>query len=317
MEQYVPKFLPANIVVGENPSMSPKIGFVGVGAMGWPMVSNLIKAGFTVQIADARPAQASQCAAATGARVAASLRDLGADSDFVITMLPTSKIVRAVLLESGGVAEGLRPGTVVVDMSSGVPAQTAAMARELAAKNVAMIDAPVSGGVRKAVSGELAIMVGGDKAVAARADPILRAMGKSITHAGAIGCGQAMKALNNLLSAGGFLLGMEALLIGRKFGLDPAVMVDILNASTGMNNSTQVKFKQFVLSGSYNAGFTLDLMVKDVGIALGVAEDLEVNAPFSLLCRNIWAAALADLGPGHDHTELARFAAKTAGVKLE
>ena len=297
--------------------MNAKIGFVGVGAMGWPMAANLIKAGFTLQVADARPTQAAKFAAETGAGVAASLRALGEASDVVITMLPTSPIVRSVLLDPEAVVAGLRPGTLVIDMSSGVPAQTAAIAKELEARKVAMLDAPVSGGVRKAVTGELAIMVGGDKDVVARADPILKAMGKSVIRAGGIGTGQAMKALNNLVSAGGFLIGMEALLVGKKFGLDPAVMVDILNASTGMNNSTQVKFKQYVLSGTFGAGFSLDLMVKDVGIALDVAQSLGVNAPFSALCRNIWAAAQADLGPGHDHTELARFAAKTAGVSLE
>jgi 3-hydroxyisobutyrate dehydrogenase len=297
--------------------LKARIGFVGVGAMDWPMAANLIKAGFTLQVADARPTQASKFAAEAGGKVAASLHALGEASDVVITMLPTSKIVRAVLLEGEGVAAGLRPGAIVIDMSSGVPAETAAIARELAAGNVAMLDAPVSGGVRKAATGELAIMVGGDAAVVQQVDPVLRAMGKSVIRAGGIGSGQAMKALNNLVSAGGFLIGMEALLVGRKFGLDPAVMVDILNASTGMNNSTQVKFKQFVLSGSFAAGFSLDLMVKDVGIALDVAENLGVNAPFATLCRNIWAAAQADLGPGRDHTELARFAAKTAGVSLE
>jgi 3-hydroxyisobutyrate dehydrogenase len=274
-----------------------------------------------VQVADARPAQASKFAAETGARVAASLRTLGEASDFVITMLPTSRIVRTVLLDESGkdacVAAGLRPGTIVIDMSSGVPAETAAIAKELAARGVAMIDAPVSGGVRKAITGELAIMVGGDKEVATKADSILKAMGKSVIRAGGIGSGQAMKALNNLVSAGGFLIGIEALLVGRKFGLDPAVMVDILNASTGMNNSTQVKFKQFVLSESFGSGFALDLMVKDISIALDVAKDLDVNAPFSALCRNIWAAAQADLGTGRDHTELARFSAKTAGVSLK
>jgi 3-hydroxyisobutyrate dehydrogenase len=146
---------------------------------------------------------------------------------------------------------------------------------------------------------------------------MLQAMGKSILFAGPVGCGHAMKALNNLMSAAGFLIGIEALLVGKKFGLDPAVMVDILNASTGMNNSTQVKFKQFVLSGTFAAGFTLDLMVKDLGIALDMAHGLGVNVPFSALCRQIWAAALADLGPGRDHTEMARFAARTAGVRLE
>lgn len=297
--------------------MNAKIGFVGVGAMGWPMAANLIKAGFTLQIADARPAQASKFAAEAGARVAASLRALGEASDVVITMLPTSGIVRSVLLAPDGVAEGLRPGAMVIDMSSGVPAQTAAIAQELATRSVAMIDAPVSGGVRKALTGELAIMVGGDKEAAEKADPILKAMGRSVIRAGGIGSGQAMKALNNLVSAGGFLIGIEALLVGKKFGLDPAIMVDILNASSGMSNSSQVKFRQFVLSESFGSGFALDLMVKDIGIALDVAKDLDVNAPFSALCRNIWAAAQADLGTGRDHTELARFAAKTAGVSLK
>ena len=133
--------------------------------------------------------------------------------------------------------------------------------------------------MKKAGTGELAIMVGGDKGAADRAGPVLKAMGTSITWAGPVGCGQAMKALNNLVSAGGFLIGVEALLVGKKFGLDPAVMVDILNASTGMNNSTKAKFKQFVLSGSYQSGFALDLMVKDIGIALDVANDLDVDVP--------------------------------------
>ena len=296
--------------------MNKRIGFVGVGAMGWPMAANLIKAGFAVQVADARADQASKFAAEVGGKTAATLSALGEASDIVITMLPTSKIVRSVLLDGDGVAAGLHRGAIVIDMSSGVPAQTAAIAEKLAAMGVAMLDAPVSGGVRKAVSGELAIMVGGDGKVALEVDPVLRTMGKSVIRAGGIGCGQAMKSLNNLVSAGGFLIAIEALLIGKKFGLDPAVMVDILNASTGMNNSTQVKFKQFVLSGAYNAGFSLDLMVKDIGIALDVAKDLGVDTPFSALCRNIWSDARADLGAGHDHTELAKFAAKVAGVNL-
>jgi 3-hydroxyisobutyrate dehydrogenase len=118
------------------------------------------------------------------------------------------------------------------------------------------------------------------------------------------------------VSAGGFLIGVEALLVGKKFGLDPAVMVDILNASTGMSNSTKAKFKQFVLSGSYQSGFALDLMVKDIGIALDMADELDVEVPFSKLCQTVWARAQADLGTGHDHTEVAKFAAKTANVTL-
>jgi 3-hydroxyisobutyrate dehydrogenase len=296
--------------------MNKRIGFVGLGAMGWPMATNLVKAGFQLYVFDARSAETERFGAAVGGKGAASLRALGEASDIVITMLPTSKVVAAVLLEENGIAAGLRPGAVVIDMSSGVPTETAAIAERLAKSEIKMLDAPVSGGVRKAVTGELAIMVGGDKIVADEVRPVLQAMGKSITWCGVVGCGQAMKALNNLVSAGGFLIGIEALLVGKKFGLNPAVMVDILNASTGMNNSTQQKFKQFVLSGSFASGFALDLMVKDIGIALDVAKDLGVTVPFAALCQNLWSSAQAELGAGHDHTEVAKAAAKTAGVSL-
>lgn len=296
--------------------MDKVIGFIGLGAMGWPMASHLVTAGFHVHVADARGEQVAKFVREVGGTAVDSLAELGKASDVVVTMLPTSSIVGEVLFRTDGVAAGLRPGSIVIDMSSGMPTETAAFAQRLAGQGVRMIDAPVSGGVKKAVSGELAIMVGGDRQAAEEVAPILKAMGKSVIWAGPIGCGQAMKALNNLVSAGGFLIGIEALLIGKKFGLDPSVMVDILNVSTGMNNSTQVKFKPFVLSGTYASGFALDLMVKDIGIALDVAQDVGVDAPFSALCKQIWTAAQADLGPGRDHTELARFAAKTAGVRL-
>lgn len=296
--------------------MDKNIGFVGLGAMGWPMASNLVKAGFQVLVFDARAGEAERFVREVGGKSPASLKALGEASDCVVTMLPTSKIVDAVLLGPNGVASGLRAGTVVIDMSSGVPTETAAIARRLAEKKIELVDAPVSGGVKKAITGELAIMVGGDENVVERVKPVLQAMGQSITRSGAVGTGQAMKALNNLVSAGGFLIGVEALLVGKKFGLDPAVMVDILNASTGMNNSTKAKFKQFVLSGSWQSGFALDLMVKDIGIALDVAENLDVDVPFSKLCHSIWKSAQSDLGSGHDHTEVAKFAAKTAQVAL-
>lgn len=296
--------------------MDRRIGFVGLGAMGWPMAGNLVKAGFDVTVYDARTAEAGRFALEVGGRAAPSLATLGESVDVVVTMLPTSKIVAAVLLDQGGVASTLRSGSVVIDMSSGVPTETAEIARRLAAAGIELVDAPVSGGVKKAVTGELAIMVGGEQRVADRVQPVLKAMGTSITWAGAVGSGQAMKALNNLVSAGGFLIGVEALLVGKKFGLEPAVMVDILNASTGMNNSTKAKFKQFVLSGSYQSGFALDLMVKDIGIALDMADELDVDVPFSKLCQTVWAGAQADLGTGHDHTEVAKFAAKTANVTL-
>jgi 3-hydroxyisobutyrate dehydrogenase len=140
-------------------------------------------------------------------------------------------------------------------------------------------------------------------------------MGASILRTGAVGTAHAMKALNNLVSAAGFLASVEALLIGKRFGLDPQVMVDVLNASTGMNNSTQKKLKQFVLSRRFDSGFGLDLMVKDLSIALGIARDGAIAAPLSGLTRDLWAAALA-MQVGPDHTDAARLSERLAGLEL-
>lgn len=293
------------------------VGFIGLGAMGAPMSARVAQAGFALTVFDADAARAAEVADRTGARLARDAADAADGADLLVTMLPTSAIVEAVLGGPNGALSRLKPGAVVVEMSSGVPARTVEIARMVRERGGALIDAPVSGGVAKAVSGELAIMVGGDAAPVSLAEPVLQAMGASIVRVGAVGAAHAMKALNNLVSAGGFLIGVEALLIGARFGLDPETMVDVLNASTGMNNSTQKKFKQFVLSRRFDAGFGLDLMVKDLGIALGLADEGQISAPFAALCRQLWAGAAHTLGPGHDHTELARFCETLAGMRLE
>ena len=293
-----------------------RIGFIGLGAMGEPMAARLVAAGYTVAVHDADATRTDQIAQAIGARAAASPRDVATGCDILITMLPSSAIVEKVLDGAEGALAGLAKGTLIVDMSSGVPDATRSMAERIAASGIAMIDAPVSGGVSRARTGELAIMGGGETADIDRAEAVLKAMGNSIIRTGSIGSAHAMKALNNLVSAGGFLIGIEALLIGQRFGLDPALMVDVLNVSTGMNNSTQKKFKQFVLSRKFDAGFGLDLMVKDLGIALGVANATSTPAPFSGLCRDVWASAQKVLGPGQDHTAVAKFSELTAGSTL-
>lgn len=297
-------------------SAKPTIGFVGVGSMGWPMAALLHKAGYPLQIVDASADRAKEFVKEFGGTVAASNRELAAASDIIITILPTSAIVQAVLEGPNGVLAGLRKDAVVVEMSSGVPTITRALAEQVAAAGAHMVDAPVSGGVPRAKTGELAIMFGGSEAILERVRPALSCMGTSITRTGDVGSAHAMKALNNLVSAGGFLIGVEALMIGKRFGLDPAAMVDVLNSSTGMNNSTQKKFKQFVLSGKYNAGFGLDLMVKDLSIALGIGRDTNTPTPFSALCREMWASCAAMLGPGQDHTAIAKLTETLAGDTL-
>ena len=293
--------------------MAETVGFVGIGNMGWPMASRLHDAGYTLLVSDHRRAVAESFVQQVGGAAPDTPGQLAAGSDVIVTMLPTSAAVGSAL---DGLLVALRPGTVVVDMTSGAPGATRALAEQVAQAGGMLIDAPVSGGVTRAGSGELAIMVGGDDATVKRVRPLLQAMGTSILRTGAVGSAHAMKALNNLVSAGGFLIGIEALLIGQRLGLDPALMVDVLNASTGMNNSTQKKFRQFVLSRSFDSGFGLDLMLKDVGIALEVARETGTPAPFSALCRELSAACAAMLGPGADHTELAKLSERLAGVEL-
>ena len=295
-------------------SHTPKnICFIGIGNMGWPMAARLINAGYDVAVTDAVAGRADQFVSEIGGKAVLDLVAAVAAADVIITMLPTSAHVEAVVASIDG---GLRDRQILIDMSSGAPAATRAIAERLAAKGVTVLDAPVSGGVSRAITGELAIMTGGDPDALDRVDPVLRAMGTTIHRIGAVGAGQAMKALNNLVSAGGFLMAVEALVIGQQFGLDPAVMTDVLNASTGMNNSTQKKLKQFVLSRKFDSGFGLDLMVKDLSIALEVGRDNGAPTPFSALCREMWASAAAQLGKGQDHTAIAKLSEAMAGMTL-
>jgi 3-hydroxyisobutyrate dehydrogenase len=287
----------------------PRIGFVGLGNMGRPMVENLLKAGFGLAVADAEPRRLAGLG--VKALLPASLAALGEMSDIVIAMLPDGKIVRKALLgEEGsndGVLAGLKAGALVVDMSSSAPVGTRLLGAELAERGIALVDAPVSGGVKRAIDGTLAIMVGGADADIERARPLLAAMGRDIFPTGPLGSGHAMKALNNYVSAAGLAAAAEAVLVGERFGLDPTTMVDILNASTGRNNATENKFKQFIVPKRYAAGFTMGLMAKDLRTALETAEATATPTPLAAACIALWNDAEAKLGPAADHTEIARY----------
>jgi 3-hydroxyisobutyrate dehydrogenase len=285
------------------------IGFIGVGKMGRPMARRLVAAGYKLLLADAAAAHVDALAAETGAARADSLAQLGGACDVVITMLPDGAIVRAVLCGGAGdsVLAGLRAGALVLDMSSSSPIGTRQLEPVLATRGVGLLDAPVSGGVKRAVDGTLAIMVGGDAGLLERARPVLAAMGRDIFHAGPLGAGHAMKALNNYVSAAGLVAAAEAVRMGTRFGLDPARMVDILNASTGRNNSTENKFKQFVLPRSFSSGFSLALMAKDLRTALEVAEATDTGAPLAARCVALWNDAAARLEPDADHTAIMRY----------
>jgi 3-hydroxyisobutyrate dehydrogenase len=298
--------------------MTNSVGFVGIGNMGWPMAACLVKSGFTVNVNDSRRETSNNFVQQVGGFAPDSLRQLAETSDVIVTMLPTSAIVEHVLSSGDdNLFAGMKPGTIIIEMSSGVPSVTQRLAEQVAALGGTLIDAPVSGGVPRARSGELAIMVGGDAATIDRAMPVLNAMGATVLKTGDVGSGQAMKALNNLVSTGGFLIGIEALLIGQRFGLDPAVMTDVLNAATGMNNSTQKKFRQFVLSRKFNAGFALGLLAKDLSIAMQVGRETATAAPVSALVNELIVSAQSKFGPDADHTEMAKLCELLAGSELE
>jgi 3-hydroxyisobutyrate dehydrogenase len=217
-------------------------------------------------------------------------------------MLPSSKEVESTVNAALG---SFAAGAWIVDMSSSEPMRTRELAALLSAKGLSLADAPVSGGVKKALDGSLTIMFGGSDAALAHCTPLLETMGTSLFRTGDVGSGHAMKALNNFVSAAGLIATVEALHIGRKFGLDPATMNRILNASTGKNNTTEKKVEHFMLSGAFNSGFALALMAKDVGIAINLAEKLGVPAQQGKACYELWREA-ALKATGADHTEMFR-----------
>lgn len=280
-----------------------RIAFIGLGNMGLPMAGHLHAAGHALRGFDLRT-EARDAFARAGGVAARDVADAMRDAELVITILPASDDVRAALLQPG---LPWRPGMIVIDMTSGVPAETQAIGRELAAVGVAMIDAPVSGGVKGAHARSLTIMVGGDEAIAARCRPILEAMGARIFPCGALGAGQAVKALNNFVSAAGLVAAGEALTIAQRFGIDPERLVDILNVSTGRNNTTENKLKPFVLSGTHQDGFALRLMAKDVAIAAGLASQTATTSGLAEATHRRWAQAATALGDGANHTEIIRW----------
>jgi 3-hydroxyisobutyrate dehydrogenase len=289
--------------------IAQRIGFVGIGNMGAPMVRCLVKAGHRVTAFDADQSKAKAVAAEHPAITAApSLKVVAADCRLIITMLPDSSIVRrAVLGDGDNLAAGLAEGTLIVDMSSSFAPDTVKLGSALKARGAALIDAPVSGGVGKAVSGTLAIMTGGSDADIQRATPALSAMG-TVHRTGQLGSGHALKALNNYVSAAGLIATCEALIIGKAFGLDPTTAVKVINASTGRNNTTENKADRYLIPERYDSGFALALMNKDVGMAHDLAAQMGIAADELAFVTAYLKRAASRLGPDVDHTAVMAFA---------
>jgi 3-hydroxyisobutyrate dehydrogenase len=285
-------------------STSKRVGFIGLGNMGTPMAANLVRHGHDVMAYDIAADRARQFAQAHAAHATEDLAELAAHADIVITMLPTGREVREALMEAqnGALIATLRRGTIAVDMSSADPVATRALGDDLAERHITLVDAPVSGGVPRATDGTLAIMIGGNSAAVAAVKPVLAAMGRNLFEVGGLGCGHAMKALNNFLAGTSYAAAVEAIVVGRQFGLDPAVMTDVINASTGRSFASENLIKQHVLSGKFATGFALALLAKDLKIAADLAEQIGIDAPLGRLVSDLWGEARDAVGGEQDHT---------------
>ena len=294
-------------MTGDRLSAPATIGFVGLGRMGIPMTARLAAAGYHVQGFDvSETARAAFSAAGPGSFPVEDLGRVAAGAAAVVLMLPDSAVIRQVTGEQGLLA-AMRSGTMLIDMSSSEPAATRQLAAQAERSGITMIDAPVSGGVPGAVRGTLTIMAGGPAEVVAAARPMLEVLGSRVLHVGPAGAGHAVKALNNLLSGIHLLATSEAMLAGQESGLDPAVLLDVLNTSSGRSGSTENKWPNYVLTGSFDSGFGLRLLVKDMRIALGIAAETGSASRLAETAIDMWAEAARTLPPDADHTEIVKW----------
>jgi 3-hydroxyisobutyrate dehydrogenase len=290
------------------------LGFIGLGNMGGPMAGRLLDAGYRLTVYDTR-AEAVKALAARGAAAARSVAEVASQAETVLSSLPTPAVVRQVALGPGGVHEGGKVKTFV-DLSTTGARVEREIAAALAAKNIALVDSPVSGGVAGAVKGTLAVMVACPKATFERFRPLLAVFGK-VFHVGEQpGLGQTMKLANNLLSAAALAATGEALVYGVKCGLDPKTMMDVINAGSGRNTATEDKIPRQVLTRRFAHGFTTGLMHKDVRLC--VEEAAACGAPMRVgsALRELWGRAEDELGPERDLTEIVRMLEHAAGVEV-
>jgi 2-hydroxy-3-oxopropionate reductase len=289
------------------------IGFIGLGIMGRPMAKNLIKAGYKLTVFD--KFAKSDDVVALGAAAGKSNKDVAEKSDLVIIMLPNSPHVKEAVLGAGGVIEGIKAGALVVDMSSIAPAASQEVGAALAAKGVAFIDAPVSGGEPKAIDGSLAIMVGGDKANFEKAKPVLEKMGSSVVLCGGIGAGNVTKLANQIIVALNIAAVSEAFVLATKAGVAPESVFNAIKG--GLAGSTVMNAKvPMILDGNFKPGFRIELHIKDLQNALDTAHNLNVSVPLTANVMETLQALKVDGDGASDHSAIVKYYEKLAQVEV-
>lgn len=277
------------------------LGFVGLGAIGAPLARALLESGHRLVVHDVEASRAESLG--SGAQVAPSPRDVADRAEVVFVSLPTPAVVR----EVADTLAGGRALKVYVDLSTTGVAVAREVAEAFAAAGVAVVDAPVSGGVAGANARTLAVMAAGDEEALARVEPLLRTFGENVFHVGREpGQGQLAKVLNNLLSATAMAITSEALVLGSAAGLEPQTLLDVFNAGSGRNTATSNKFPTHVLPQTFASGFRLALMAKDVELCLAEAHALGVPMRVGEVVQELWTRAAAESAPDADHTEFPR-----------
>ena len=284
--------------------MAEKVGFIGLGIMGKPMARNLMEAGYELTVHNRSPEKAEELGE-EGANVAATPREVAEKSDVIITMLPDSPQVREVVAGEDGVLEGVKEGSLVVDMSTISPVVTEELAEAVKEKGASMLDAPVSGGDVGAIEGTLSIMVGGDEGDFERARPLFEAMGKTVTHVGPVGAGQVTKAANQIVVALTIEAVSEALVLGSRGGVAPEKILDVLGGGLAGNKLMEVKREKF-LSHKFDPGFRSELHHKDLGIALAAGREYGVVLPVTAIVDQMLLSMRRKGWGGEDHSALLR-----------
>jgi len=297
--------------------MKRRIGFIGLGVMGLPMARHLAAAGLTMTVFDIDVTAARRLRETHPAvTIAANAREVAAASDVVITMLPSGREVRETVLGDQGLIQDFAAHSLLLDTTSAEPWYTKEITVELEKVGVAMVDAPVSGAEAGAIAADLVFMVGGSADSVKRVLPVLGLLGTKIFHVGPIGAGHVMKSINNLITAVTFMATAEGLILGAGYGLDPAIMTTVLNESTGMSWITRNHIAQRILTRRFDDPFKLDLMMKDITIALQVAESLKLTLPLVDTARRLWLDIQSTLPRGSSVSELVRALELKTGVEL-
>ncbi len=290
------------------------IGFVGTGRMGGPMAARLLDAGHALVIHDVQR-EATASLAARGAAVASSPAEVASSADIVLTSLPTPDIAKAVALGPDGIIAGNR-ARIMVDLSTTGPGAARQIAEGLRSKDITLVNSPVSGGIKGAVNGTLAVMVSCPKQTFEMVEPILKTFGRLFFAGEAPGVAQTAKLANNLMAAAAIVITSEAVAMGVKGGVDAKVLIDIINASTGRNSASQDKFPRAVLPGTFDFGFTTGLSYKDVRLCVDEAEAMGVPMVCGAVVRQMLAITNAKYGPTSDFTSIARVVEEWAGVEM-